>query len=301
MRHRNIASALTLLTFLLLSGCDSERLQQFSSLAAAGSAYSAAFPAFSAQLGSAYITINNDQAIITHAIPVDAETAKAQILRQDADLKAYLTTLDKLNAQATILGAYFNAMGQLAGSNPSDQIVSSADGLVQQLSAANDALGKSKISSLPDAKTINDLAGPVINIVVAHFQVKALNRHLEEHAQVVNRALALQEKAIDAMTKQLSSALVGDDQFRETKQVVSPYLAKDLPESWAADRTAYIQSSVTLQSTDAAKNAITELRSTFQDVVANNSSPLDFNGLLDAIGAMAAYANSVKAALTSAT
>src|SRR6516165_1281256 len=111
---------------MLLSGCDSERLKEFSSLAAAGSAYTDAFPAFSNQLESAVIKINNDQAVRAHALASDPETAKKFLLQQDADLKAYLRTLHRINAQVQILGAYFNAMADLASAKPSEQIVTSA-------------------------------------------------------------------------------------------------------------------------------------------------------------------------------
>ena len=285
--------------FLLLTGCDSERIEQFSSLAAAGSAYAATFPVLSEQLGNAQITITNDQAVAAHMAGIDTDTAKAKISQQDTDLKIFLSTIDKLNAQTAVLGAYFAAMAQLANSKNSDQIVTSANGLYTQLKSVNAAVGNSKFSSDPAAKTIDELLGPVTQLVVAHFQVKALDANLNAHAQEVDRALALQEKAVQEMTLILSLAVNGDDKAREQSQVIGPYVStKDLPKSWASDRTAYIRSSVSLASADAAKDAITKLRTAFQDVVQNKSSQIDFNSLLDVIGKMAGYANDVKTAIT---
>jgi hypothetical protein len=285
---------------MLLSGCDSERLKEFSSLAAAGSAYTDAFPAFSNQLESAVIKINNDQAVRAHALASDPETAKKFLLQQDADLKAYLRTLHRINAQVQILGAYFNAMADLASAKPSEQIVTSANGLVDQLEGINSAVGKSKLRSLPDAKAIDELAGPVINVVVTHLQVNALDQNLQKNAEVVDRALALQEAAIKAMTLQLSLALQGDDPLREQNQVVAPYLLKELPNGWAADRTVYLRSSMSSDSVDAAQKAITKLRAAFQDVVADKASQADITGLLEQIGEMSEYANKAKETSTPA-
>ena len=289
-----------MLTVFFLSACDSAKLKQFSSLAAAGSAYTATFPAFSNQLGAAMITINNDQAVRAHANPIDLQTAKSYLLQQNADLKAYLKTLDRLNAQVQVLGAYFDAMGALANSKASDPIVDSANALVDQLKGVNDALGKSKLNGLPGSRSIDELTGPAIGLVVAHFEVKALDQNLQANADVVDRALALQDTAVKAMTAQLSPALQGDDKLREQTQVVDPYLLHELPKGWAADRTAYLRSSATLDNADAAQMAITNLRAAFRDVVTKKDSQVDFSGLLDAIGGMAGYSNSVRAALASA-
>lgn len=285
---------LFVICLLMVTGCDSGRLKQFSSLASAGSAYAAAFPAFSSSVGLAFITINNDQAIQAHPLAVDPDAAKKQILKQDADIKIYLATLNRLNAEVKLLGAYFDAMCRLSGSGPKDQLVTSANGLIEQISSLNTALEQ---TTLPDSKTLGGLAGPVIKVIVAHYQVKALDENLDRHAQVIDRALALQAAAVEAMSHQLALNLEGDDQFREMALVVNPYRQKELPRSWAADRTAYLQSSVSLQSADAAKDAIAKLRSCFKDVVANKDSVVDFNGLLDAVGAMAGYAQTVKAAV----
>jgi len=298
--NKTAVRLLVLCGVLLLSGCDSERLKEFSSLAAAGSAYAAVSPSFAAQLGSAQITINNDQAVIAHANPIDPATAKHNIRQQDADLKAYLSTLDRLNAQAALLGAYFDAMAQLANSKNTDQIVTSANGLIAQINKVNDSVAQSKLSNSPTAKSIEDLVGQAAGLVVTHFQVKALDNNLEANAKTIDRALALQEAAIRAMQLQFSLALAGDDAFREETQVISPYVStKDLPKSWASDRTAYIQSSVSMASADAAEAAITKLRVAFQEVVQNKGSQVDFNGILDAIGKMAGYANDVKTAISS--
>ena len=214
-------------------------------------------------------------------------------------LSAYLSTLDRLNTQAALLGAYFDAMAQLANSKNTDQIVTSANGLIAQINKVNDSVAQSKLSNSPTAKSIEDLVGQGAGLVVAHFQVKALDKNLETNAKTIDRALALQEAAIKAMKLQFSLALAGDDAFREETQVISPYVStKDLPKSWASDRTAYIRSSVSLASADAADTAITKLRVAFQEVVQNKGSEVDFNGILDAIGKMTGYASDVKTAIS---
>jgi len=289
--------SLLVLCVLMVSGCDAERLKQYSLLASVGSAYAAAFPAFSTAVGSSFITINNDLAIREHPLAAsDPERAKTKILQQDADIKTYLATLNRLNAQVKILGAYFDALGRLAGTKSSDQTVTSANGLVEQISSLNTTLGATK---LPNSKTLDELAGPFAKIVVAHFQVKALDENLDRHAQVIDRALALQNAVVEVMSKQLALDLKGDDQIRETILVVDPYKQKELSKTWAADRAAYVQSSVSIESADAAQQAITKLRSTFHYVVTNKDHEVDFNGVLDAIGAMAGYAVNVKSAVES--
>jgi hypothetical protein len=296
----NISLRIALLgVVVFLSGCDSERLKEFSSLAAAGSAYAATFPTLTNQLGSAHIMIDSDFAISQKKVHSQDPSLLAKAIgEQDVQLKHYLATLDKLNAHAALLGAYFDAMAQMANTKNSEQVATSANGLLTHIGDLNATIKNAKIGT----KTISDFLEVESKLVVAHFQVKALDENIQTHADVIDKALSLQEAAIKAIRAELTDDLSNINQFNEQDKVIGPFVASgtDVPKSWSADREAYIRSTLMLENADAAQNAITKLRGTFRDVVQDKGAQVDFNGLLTAIGGMAGYANAVKAAVTNA-
>ena len=282
---------------LSFAGCDSQRLQQFSTLATAGSAYAATFPVFADELGSAQIAIDSATEVRHRPESQDPAKARQLVAQADTDMKAYLATLERLKAHAALLGAYFDTMAQLSSGKNSDQIAASADGLLTSLGALNASVKNASLFGQP----ISTFVDAGVPLVVAHFQVKALNANLEKNAAVIDEALSLQQAAVKAMQTQFTQAVTSSYKLRESQEVLDPYAAPgELPKWWVSNREAYLRSAVSTESADAAVAAITGLRQAFRDAVENKPQALSLRDLLDLIGKMAGYASSAKAASTAA-
>ena len=132
------APVLLALGALALSSCDSDRLEQFSTFAAAGSQYVQNFHELTAETGNSMIV--TDSAVLLTARRQAAETFKdrkaefsADVKADDALLEDSLSVLQKLDAQATLLGAYFSAVTALTNGKPNTQAASAANTFVDAL------------------------------------------------------------------------------------------------------------------------------------------------------------------------
>jgi hypothetical protein len=290
--------AIALITNMLLSGCDSDRLSQFGSFAAAGTAYVTTFQSFTTEVGSAVIAADSATLITARNQAGDQVVANAASFRKnvatdDATLRDYLSNLQKLNAHAALLGAYFTAITQITSGKASTATVTSLDSLVDSIDKFNPKIEQASFAG----KNVKDYLGPVTTLIVAHFEVKALNDQLSKSAPVIDKALSLQEAAVAALTAQLKDSLTASLEVQESTTVLNPYVAAgSLPSSWASNRESFIREDVTLQSADSAQSAITSLHKAFTELVTNKQSTISFSSLMADIGKMAGYVSDAKSA-----
>jgi hypothetical protein len=298
MRRRELSIATALVICTLLSGCDSDRLTQFGAFASAGTAYVTTFHTFTADVGSAYISADSATLMVARTQAGAGVTANAGVFRknvadEDIALKDYLANLKKLDEHAALLGAYFAAITQLTNGKASSSTVTSIDGLADSINKFNPEIEKASFGG----KNVKDYIGIVTPLVVDHFEVKALNEELIKSAPVIDKALALQEAAVAALSDQIKSSLAASLQVREAKDVLDPYVAAGaLPSSWSASREAYVRQNLILDSADSAKSAVTSLHKAFSELVSNKAAKIDFSALTTAIGKMAGFVIAAKAA-----
>ncbi|WP_353063809.1 hypothetical protein RBB77_21505 [Tunturibacter psychrotolerans] len=291
--NRTVFHACALLPIFLIAGCDSERLKQFSDLAAAGTAYAAAEAALSDQLSSTYIQADSvllarQKDIKTQA---PASALEAAIKQANTDVETYLVTLSKVDQQTKILGMYFTQMSLLADTKNSDGIVKSADGLLEQLGSIDKSLESTAIGG----KVVGDSVKEFAPLVVEHFQVKALDANLQKNADEIDRALALQQAAISVMTTALTQSLSTINSYTEDEKVVGPFKSPGpLPKTWVQDRETLIRTQLDLAKSQAANDSVTKLRTAFRDVVSNKGAKVNFSDLLNTISQMAGYVSDLK-------
>jgi len=287
---------LVLIASTVLSGCDKDRLGQFGSFAAAGTAYVTTFQTFTADAGSAFISADSATLIVArnqagNQIAANASFYLKNIAADDLTLQDYLANLQKLNAHAALLGAYFAAITQLTDGKASAATVADLDSLVDSINTFNPAIEKASFAG----KGVKDYLGIVTTPIVAHFEVKALDAQLVKAAPVIDRALSLQEAAVTAIGAQMKDSLSASLQVQESTNVLNPYVAAGpLPTSWVANRESYLRKNVNLQSADSAKAAITSLHKAFAQLISNKKSTINFASLMGDIGTMAGYAAAVK-------
>lgn len=287
------------LALSLLTGCDTLRLQAFATFAGLGSAYITAFHGLTRQAGSAQIATDSAVAIRARDaagsanVAADAAAYRTQIKAADQDLTRYLANLQLLDAHATMLGNYFNAITAITDGKAADAISASADSMATSIGAFNPRIKDMKIAGKPVA----DFVKPATRLIVTHFAIKALNQRLERDAPIIDEALALQEAAVAALSAQLADALAASLQLQEMTAVIQPYV-KDapLPESWSRDREAYVRTRLSLESANGAKEAIRELHLAFRDLVENPAPNHDLHALIQAVQSMSTYVGELGAA-----
>jgi len=291
--------AITLLACLSLPGCDSSRLRQFNTFAAAGSQYVVALHSLTAQAGSAMIAV--DSATLStarnmagaSAVSADSATYTRQLVTGDILLQQYLANLQRIDQHASLLASYFETVTTLTDGKASAASVIPADALLDSINTLNPEVEKLKFQG----KSVKDFLNPATSLAVAHFAVKGLDRNLSKAAPIVDTALSLQEAAVTAISDQLKSSLTASLEVRESTDVINPYVANaPLPASWVANREAFLRTSATIVSVDSATGAIIALHKAFRDLVANKQSSVDLRMLMEAINEMGGYATAVQAA-----
>lgn len=302
MKLRRTYLVLALVFCAALPGCDTDRLAQFGTFAAAGSAYVTAFHSFTQQAGVAFIGADSATLITERkmagesGVASNAATFRQKVSTADTQMKTYLDNLQKLDHHADLLGSYFSAITALTDGKSSSSTVTAVKGLVDSINQFNPEIEKLSFGG----KNVKDFLAPVTELVVAHFAVKALDEELKRSAPAIQRALALQQAAVSALGEQMKASLGASLQVQESKDVIGPYVANaPLPDTWPAARLAYLQASLDLQTADSAKAAVGKLQSAFTDLTTNTHAQIDFRSLVDAIGKMAGYASAAKSATQS--
>ena len=191
--------------FATLSGCDSERLTQFSSFAAAGSQYVQNFHLLTAHAGSTMIASDSAVLIVARtqagaALATQIPEYTSNLQKEDQEVEDYLLTLQKLDAHATLLGSYFAAITQLTNGSANTNAATTANTLLDSINAFNPQIEKATVGGQP----IKNFVQPVTSLVVDHFEVKALDDQLKKAAPTIDEALTLQEAAVDALTARKS-------------------------------------------------------------------------------------------------
>jgi hypothetical protein len=290
MRTERIASIVLAVAFLL-SGCDSNRLDQFASFAAAGSQYVQAFHKVTEKAGSAMIAVDSAALIVARnqAGVGDAKTVE----QNDRALETYLANLRMIDSHANLLGAYFDAITRLANGKAADDTSAAAAALLDSIDSFNPQIEKAWFGD----KNVKDYIKGGTNLTVTHFEVKALNDHLKKAAPTIDQALTLQEAAIQAIAEQMKASLSDTFTVRESMEVIQPYV-QGPPANWSAHRESFLRTKMTIADVDNANVAIQKLHASFRELVQNRNASIDFAALLNDINKIAGYASAIEASTT---
>jgi hypothetical protein len=287
---------------LTATGCDDARLKAFSDFAACGSAYVAGFHSLTKAVAEAEMAKSNsilldvrERMYTPPAGSAEEEKASQKSLQQGVEtntkiLQEYLKNLRKLDAHATALGAYFKELASYTSDKNSDAISSSTQALADSIESLAPGIEKMKFGTFAvgAARTTG-------NLVIAHIQVKTLEKILERDLPALNKAFALQEQAVNALSEDLADSVGAATTLAEVNKVYLPYMNRGrLPSGWEAERERVIRRTVIVGNADGAKQAITELRAAFVALVENKPAPVDVHSILDAVEKMSGYAEAVQ-------
>ena len=298
-RHLSSIKRLSLLLLLLClpaAGCDTDRVSQFSTFAAAGSEYVRLFHRFSGEVGAAMIASDSATMIAARNIAgsnVSTQSAVfiRQLQREDRLLQQYLGTLEQIDRHAELLGAYFDAVAKLTDKKVAQGAESSANALLDSMNKLNPEIEAATVGG----RSVKSFLQPAAALTVAHFQARRLNENLGRAAPVIDRALTLQEAAVNAMSEQLKQSLQASLEGKESTDVIGPYVTNGpLPPGWAERRASYLRASVALKNAEHAKVAIAALHSAFRSLVADRDGQVDLQSLLLSVEKMRDYVSTAE-------
>lgn len=287
--HAGLACVFVGISFVL-GGCATARLNQFRSFSQAGIAYARASQTLTDQAGAA--SISADSAILVKNRPdLPSDERRKAVTISDALLKRRLVILHQLNLHAQLLQSYFQTIADMVDSNAGQDLVSAAKGVYDSLAT----LGKPLQSATIGNERIADFVPAVINIVVANIKVKALNTELNSRASLIERELATQEAALNALSKDLQDNLTIRLNIDETLDVIGPYAAADgLPSDWAGRREQVLRTNVAVQSASDAARAAKALRESFARLVAGTLTESAISDLIQDINSVLDLASKIK-------
>ena len=291
MKAKNIAvTFLGVVIFSLLPGCESQRLDQFASFAAAGSQYVQALHKVIEQAGSAMIA--SDSATLIMARKQAGVGDPSTVRQDDQMLETYLDNLQKIDAHASLLGSYFEAIAKLTNGKAASDTATAASGLLDSINSFNPEIEKATFAE----KSVKDYVKSGTNLVVTHFEVRALDEQLQKAAPTIDQALTLQEAAVNAIADQMKAALGASLEVRESTDVIEPYVSGP-PPNWNSSRESYLRAKVTIDSVDQAKAAIGKLHAAFRQLAENRNASIDLSSLLNDINKMVGYASALESSL----
>ena len=281
---RPLAGVITIPLVLLLQGCVSARLAQFSGFSQAGVAYVKASGTFIDEAGSA--AIRGDSALLLKARPdLPQPERRERISNANKLLTQRLLLLRQIKRHGQLLQDYFEAMGSLADSKAPESLGAAAQGVYDSLAKLSPTLKNAKIGS----STVSDFIPAVVPIVVAPLKAKTLEKELRERGPLIERELALQEAILTVLAQEIKTDLSIELNTQVTAEVIDPYVSgSEVPNDWVTKREEVLGATVASQSAGAAAQAANELRLSFQKLAANqfDSAALSFliadiNSILD--------------------
>jgi len=303
MKNRKITFASLVAVLIILSACDSERLGQFSAFATAGSLYVTNLHPVIQEAGSAMIAADSTTLIAERnlangtsgSVEKDPDHFKSRVIEDDQLIEKYLANLQLVDEHATVLGSYFHAIAQLTDGKAASGTASAATDLLDSISKLNVKMGDIKFKGPTVSDTAKSLASAATSVIVAHFEVKALDEQLTKAQPVIQQALTLQEAALHLIGEQLKEDLRATLTAEETTEVVDPYLQKQgVPPNWNSSREKFLRAKVNIDRVNSAETAAKKLNITFKQLVENKNASPDMTSLLSDISKMSGYASSLE-------
>ena len=243
---------------VLLSSCARARLNHFRNFSQAGAAYTRAVSVVLDEAGATAVEANSLLAVADRPL---SEKERGEFINKNNELmRARLAILGDLKRHAQLLRSYFDALAALADGDASSGVGTAAQGAVQSLGTLHPRITKASVGGL----SVASLVGSVAKIVVARFQVAALEKELKANAQTIERELDLQRAALSAIARILRTDLQIQVQQRESQEVVIPYV-KDaaLAPAWRQRRRELLVAQASVTSADAAVEAARQLQLAF--------------------------------------
>ncbi len=271
-----------LLFSLVFTSCVTSRVNQFASFADAGKLYLTAVDGLLQETGR--VAIDTDSEILLKDRDLFNQEERGDLYLERAEvLREYLATLQDLQRHTSLLGDYFTALGQLAGTEAPSSLGDRMNAVMKSLESLHPRLKEASF----DSGAAKDFMGASVPLAIASFRNQKLEAELRRNAPLIERELELQQAMVTALAGQLRfdlELLLGQKDYN---QVMMPYVNPGMiGEPWKAKRREVMTTYLSLDAVNKAVAAAGALKRSFLDLVENRMGSAGFQPLFGDIDAM---------------
>ncbi len=254
-------------------------INQFKQFSEAGGAYVEAADGVFGEARRAVVNESSDTLMLTRGAR-SMEQRKQDLESNDArDLQCF-AVFKNIQKHNRLLRDYLVALGALAESDAPTEIGTSAQSVYGALAKLSPEIESASIGG----STIKDLIRPAIKMLFAAFRHSALEKELKARAALIERELALQEAAMQALAEGFKARLVELNTSRKAQEVDLTYIEDGtLPKKWAERRYQLLDASASSEAATAAADAAWKLRLAFQALVRKEFSRANLQLILQNI------------------
>ncbi len=271
-----------LLIFIGFTSCVSTRVNQFAEFANAGRQYARAMESLTTEAGGLAIDADSELLLKGREELSREERGKMYIDRSEA-LKELLGTLQGIRKHSRLLERYFNALGALAGSDPTAALTSELNSVVSSLAGLHPGLERASIGN----SKVTDFMGAAVPLVLSGIKQQALEEELRRNAPVIERELELQSALLKALSQQMTEDLEMLLDMKDYSGVIRPFVeAASLGDPWKARRKEVLTGYLSVDAAEKATSAAESLQRGFRDLIERRMGIAGFAPVFSDVHAM---------------
>ncbi len=274
-----------------LSACATTqaRVAQFERFAIAGVQFSEAVPPVLDESFEAAVTTSS--LVLEETRPgLDEGGRLAAIEEADSLLSERLAILSDLKRHARVLRSYFVALQALAQTDAeSTGLTDVTGGVMEALGEVSPRIAGASVGGM----RVGDVLAPAVDIAVGQFQSSVLEAELRRNGSTIERELALQEAALEAVADAMRSDLGAQAAAQDRDRIHLPYARSGtLAPDWNGRRLESFRRRIRLTSVDATAQAAATLRSSFVALVEGRLGDALIGALVQDITEVVTFAES---------
>jgi len=252
----------------------------------AGITYVDAFPAILDESFDLSVAANSQSLSLSRA-ELSRDERIEQLEANDALLKERLGLLRDLRQHALLLRGYFIALQALTVADDATDIVTATNGLTERLGELHPKIADVSIGGV----TPKELSGPVVQLAVGAYQSKVLKQELSAHGQAIERELALQKAAVQALAEDMRANAELVIQVNEFNPVFEAFVKPGkLPSDWNEQRSAAFRRTIELASLNYVQQAAANLHATWIALVEKRTTAQSLALLIEDVDRVRALA-----------
>lgn len=261
-----------------LTGCATARIPELQAFANAGTAYTQTVTGILTQVGSSAVDANSVKLLQSRML---APVALPDFRQQDQDMRKYLDELNRIQAQTTLLGDYFQALSDLATSNAPQSFTTEVQNLATTLSGVTQQV---RGTTIAQEAQVAAAAGNVGGLIVKEIQGRELRRELEARKEAIAEILRLQQALLTTLGSQAQANARFTTALTYDEQVVAPFLSGQLTtdpvqKSWMAERFALLSQPVLVDQVNTAARAAQALQQAWNKLLTNDLSAAEVQAI----------------------
>lgn len=291
--HRWIWSCL--IAAALQVGCASVQVERGKDVSSAAIAYSRATAAVIDVAMDATVDVSSQRRLPLGekpAVGAEADAREQKLAEIDKELINNVRQYAALKRSVGAVEGYFTGLQELSGATPGDAAEASLNTLADRVNGVSTALGGEARLTVEQKGAIAGLG----KLLVKQAHGAAVGRALERDAELIGRALALQQITLQTAAAEMKTQAAEEAVRFHRERVVKPYLAGGVGQTWVDDRRTYIKAMAlgnTSQALQDASDASRLMEDVWRRILSGETSGKEFalmlkdvNESLDAAAAL---------------